>query len=243
MQAGAEHFGARTEYAEVSDAELSGHIKRLHTSNGEYESPVVIIAAGASPKKLGLPGEEALVGRGVAYCASCEGMFFKGKSVAVIGGGNAACADALTLSKLCRKVSIVHRRDTLRAEKVYEQALRKAQNIEFIWNAQVERLLFDKALTGLVLRDKITGRAFELPCDGVFAAIGRAPNTAFVRGKLHLDEQGYIVSDETTRTNIPGVLAVGDVRTKPLRQIVTAAADGAVASKFAQEYLAGRGFA
>jgi thioredoxin reductase (NADPH) len=169
-------------------------------------------------------------------------MYYKGKSVAVIGGGNAACADALTLSKLCLKVTIVHRRDTLRAEKAYQEPLRKAQNIEFIWNAQVERLLYGTSLTGLALRDKVTGRTFELPCDGVFVAIGRTPNTAFVKGKLHLDEQGYIVSDETTRTNIPGVLAVGDVRTKPLRQIVTACADGAVASKYAQEYLAGRDF-
>lgn len=239
MQAGAEHFGATTVFAEVKAIEFSGQTKRLHTSDGEYESSVLILATGASPKKLGLPGEEALVGRGVAYCASCDGMYFKGKSVAVIGGGNTACSDALTLSRLCRKVTVVHRRDTLRAEKAYQEPLHKAENIDFIWNAQIERLLFDKSLTGLALTDKITGRGFELSCDGVFVAIGRTPNTALAEDKLDLDEFSYIVADESTRTNIPGVFAVGDVRTKPLRQIVTAASDGAVASKYVQAYLAG----
>jgi thioredoxin reductase (NADPH) len=238
MQAGAELFGAQTEYSEVKDIEFSGQTKRLHTSSGDFESPVVILATGASPKKLGLPGEEELVGRGVAYCASCDGMYYKGKSVAVVGGGNSACSDALTLSKLCSKVTVIHRRDTLRAEKAYQEPLRRAENIEFIWNAQVERLLFDKTLTGLALRDKITGRSFELSCDGMFIAIGRTPNTALAAGKLDLDAYGYIVADETTRTNFPGVLAVGDVRTKPLRQIVTAASDRAVASVYAQDYLA-----
>ncbi len=237
MQQGAERFGADTEFVEVTALSLGEQPKRISTTSGEYRAKTVIFATGASENELGLPGEAALLGKGVSYCATCDGMFFKGKTVAVAGGGNSAAAYALTLSKICKKVYVIHRRDTLRATKSYLEPLKKAGNIEFLWNTQITELLQDEKLTGLTLMDKVTGRTYPLSCDGVFVAIGRLPNTALVVGQVELDGYGYIVADETTKTSIPGVFAAGDVRTKPLRQIITAAADGATASKFAEEYI------
>ncbi|KAF5075712.1 Thioredoxin reductase [anaerobic digester metagenome] len=237
MLAGAERFGAVSEFAEVTALHLAENSKRIVTSDGEVLARAVILATGAVPKKLGLPGEDDLVGRGVAYCATCDGMYFKGKTVAVAGGGNSAAEDAKTLSHICKKVYLIHRRDTLRAEKAYLDPLENADNLEFIWNTQIDELLTDGKLTGLALTDRVTGTHRSLSCDGLFVAIGRDPNTALVKNQVELDAQGYIVADETTRTSVPGVFAAGDVRTKPLRQIVTAAADGAVASKYVQEFL------
>ena len=237
MLAGAERFGAVSEFAEVTALHLAENPKRIVTSDGEVLARAVILATGAVPKKLGLPGEDDLVGRGVAYCATCDGMYFKGKTVAVAGGGNSAAEDAKTLSQICKKVYLIHRRDTLRAEKAYLDPLENADNLEFIWNTQIDELLTDGKLTGLALTDRVTGTHRNLSCDGLFVAIGRDPNTALVKNQVELDAQGYIVADETTRTSVPGVFAAGDVRTKPLRQIVTAAADGAVASKYVQEFL------
>lgn len=237
MQAGAERFGAVSEFAEVIGMELTGRIKVIHTTEGTVEARAVVLAMGASPRKMGLPGEAELVSRGVGYCATCDGMFYKDKVVAVAGGGNSAAADALTLSKLCKKVYLIHRRDSLRADPIYLDPLKQAKNLEFIWNTQIDALMHGEKLTGLSLTDKVTGEHSTLTCDGLFVAIGREPNTALVRGQVELDAQGYLVADETTRTSVPGVFAVGDIRTKPLRQIVTAAADGAVASKFLSEYL------
>ena len=157
----------------------------------------------------------------------------------VVGGGNSAVADALILSRIAKKVILVHRRDSLRAEKVYNKALEEAENLEFRWNSTVDSLLYKEKLTGLVLRDVHSGEKTELACDGVFVSIGRKPNTDLVRGQVELDSQGYVSAGESCRTSISGVFAVGDVRTKALRQIVTAAADGAVAVHYAEEYLAG----
>lgn len=237
MLAGAERFGAVSAFAEVTALHLAENPKRIVTSDGEVLARAVILATGAVPKKLGLPGEDDLVGRGVAYCATCDGMYFKGKTVAVAGGGNSAAEDAKTLSHICKKVYLIHRRDTLRAEKAYLDPLENADNLEFIWNTQIDELLTDGKLTGLALTDRVTGTHRSLSCDGLFVAIGRDPNTALVKNQVELDAQGYIVADETTRTSVPGVFAAGDVRTKPLRQIVTAAADGAVSSKYVQEFL------
>ena len=237
MQAGAERFGAETEFAEVTGLSLEADPKVIFTTSGEVTARAVILATGASPRKLGLAGEESLVGRGVAYCATCDGMFYKDKVVAVAGGGNSAAAEAITLSKLCKKVYLVHRRDTLRADKSYLDPLQQADNIEFVWNVTIDRLLYGQKLTGLALKNRVTGEESVLACDGLFVAIGREPNTGLVRDRVQVDGQGYLVADETTRTSLPGVFAVGDVRTKPLRQVVTAAADGAVASKFVGEYL------
>lgn len=238
MQQTAERFGAETVLASASAVKLDGPIKEIVTDEGTFQGKTVVLATGASPRLLGLPGEQALRSHGMAYCAACDGMFFRGKTVAVIGGGNSAVGEALTLSKLAQKVYLIHRRDSLRADQVYTKPLEAADNIEIIWNKRPIELLHDTHITGLRLEDTQIGAHTELACDGVFAAIGRVPETALFQGVLELDAQGYIQADETTRTNLPGVFAVGDVRTKPLRQIITAAADGAVAAHFADHYLA-----
>ena len=227
MQRGAERFGAVTEYAEVTALDLKAVPKRITTSAGEVQGRAVILATGASPRMLGVPEEAAMRGRGVSYCAACDGMFFRGKTVAVAGGGNSAAEDALVLSKICKKVYLVHRRDTLRATKSYLGPLEKAENLEFVWNKQIDGLqATDGQLTGISMTDRVTGERSTLPVDGLF-----------VRGQVDLDAEGYMIADETTRTSVPGVFAVGDARTKPMRQIITAAADGATASKFVEEYL------
>ena len=239
MQAGAERFGAKTELAEVRSVDLMGKTKLVETSEGNFFGKVVISATGAAHRHLGVDKEESLIGRGVCYCAACDGMPYKGKTVVVVGGGNSAAADALILSRICEKVILVHRRDTLRATKVYHEPLMKADNVEFRWNSAVTELLHGDRLTGVKLKEVHTGEESAVVCDGLFVSVGRTPATELFRGQLELDAGGYIVADESTRTNIPGVFAVGDVRTKVMRQVVTAAADGAVASHYAEEYLAG----
>ena len=178
------------------------------------------------------------MGRGIHYCAACDGMRYRGKTVAVIGGGNSAVADALQLARVAAKVIIVHRRDSLRADKVYHEPLKKLPNVAFRWNSAVSEILADSGVTGLRLWDTATGEMSELAVDGVFVSIGRKPASSLAEGQLELDRNGYIIADESTRTNIPGVYAVGDVRTKQVRQVVTAVADGAVAVHYASEYLA-----
>ena len=238
MQKGAQRFGAKTVNTEVLSVELRGEIKILETKKGTYFGKTVIIATGAAHKHLGIPEEENLIGRGVAYCAACDGMFYRGKTVAVVGGGNSAAADALTLSRVAKKVYLIHRRDTLRAEKIYQAQLEKAENVEFLWENTISQLLFGEKLTGIKLQNVHTGAERELELDGLFVSVGMAPVTKLFREQLQLDENGFIVADESTKTSIPGVFAVGDVRTKEVRQIITAAADGAVASQQAQWYLA-----
>lgn len=237
MKEGAERFGAQTQLAEVTQVELAGQVKTIHTSGGDYQARTVVLATGAHPRELGLPGERELRGRGVSYCATCDGMFYRGKTVVVVGGGNTAVSDVLYLSRLCEKVYLVHRRDTLRASKVYLDPLQKAENVEFVWDSEVKQLLRDQAVTGVRVRNKKTGKERDIPCGGVFVAVGYLPNTQLYRGQVELDEAGYVLADETTQTNLPGVFAVGDLRKKPLRQVVTAASDGAVAAHFIEEYL------
>jgi thioredoxin reductase (NADPH) len=186
---------------------------------------------------LGLENEEKLIGKGVGYCATCDGMFFRGKTVAVIGGGNSAAADALYLSKICSKVYLIHRRDKLRAERVYQTPLMAAENIEFIWNSTVSDILSDETVTGIKIKNTVDNTENEIALSGVFISIGREPQTELFNSFLETDENGYIIADESTRTSIDGVYAIGDVRTKYMRQIVTAAADGANAAHFAEEYL------
>ena len=239
MQQQAERFGARSEYAEVTALDLTADPKVLQTSAGTFAARTVVLATGADPRPLGLPDEEALTGRGVAYCAACDGMRYKGKTVVVVGGGNSAAVDALLLTRIARKVILVHRRDTLRATKIYHEPLQQAENLEFRWNSVVTALLHDGQLNGVRLRDLTTGTDTELPCDAVFVSVGRQPATELVADQLERDAAGYLVADETTRTSLSGVFVVGDVRTKPLRQVVTAVADGAVAVHMAEQYLAG----
>ena len=237
MQNGAEKFGAKTVNAEVIEVNLKENPKLIKTDSGEYFAKTVIIATGAKHKHLGLENEEKLIGKGLGYCATCDGMFFKDKTVAVIGGGNSAAADALYLSKICKKVYLIHRRDTLRATKIYNEPLFKTENIEFKWNSEAEELLFENKINGIKIKNKITGETEDLLLDGIFISIGRQPESEIFKNQLNLDEFGYIVADETTKTSVSGVFAAGDVRTKALRQIVTAAADGAVAAHFAEEYI------
>ena len=234
MKKTAENQGAKIVFSEVEEVKLTGKIKEVTTKNGKLFAKTVVVATGAEHRKLGIDNEQQLVGKGISYCATCDGMFYKNKTVAVVGGGNSAVCDALYLSKICKKVYVIHRRDKLRATKVYQLQLKKAGNIEILWNSTVEKLFFDDRLNGV----KIHGNKFyELLCDGLFISIGRRPETELFKNQLNLDEYGYIISDESTKTNIDGVFAVGDVRTKPLRQIVTATADGAVAAHFIEEYL------
>lgn len=237
MKAGAERFGAQTVLAEVKSADLKSKIKKIDSSEGAFEAKTVIIATGAEAKKLGLPEETQLAGKGVAYCATCDGMFYKNKTVAVVGGGNSAVADALYLSNICKEVYLIHRRGELRASAVYMNALKAAGNVHLVWNSVVSKLLYDKTLTGITVQNVESGETSNIECSGLFVAVGRLPNTALFKDAVELDDSGYIVADESTRTNIPGVFAVGDVRTKALRQIVTACADGAVASRYIEDYI------
>ena len=220
MQKGAERFGAVTLFEEATGVELKGERKIVRTDAGE----------------LSLKEEKELVGRGVAYCATCDGMRYKGKTVVVTGGGNSAVADALYLAKICKKVYLVHRRDTLRASKVYTEPLKKS-GVEMVWNSRVEEILHEKKVTGVRLADVNTGEERTIECEALFVAIGRKPDTELFAGQIDLDKQGYIVADESTKTELAGVFAVGDVRTKAVRQIVTATADGATAAHFIEEFL------
>lgn len=253
MQAGAEKFGAETCQAEILSVRLADgkiaperseyHVeeanclKTIETDRGVFVGRTVIIATGASHKHLGIKNEEPLIGRGVSYCATCDGMFFRNRTVAVVGGGDSAAVAALTLARIAEKVYLIHRRDTLRATKIYHEQLENTKNIEIKWNSSVKELLHETVMTGAVLENSVTGDEEKIDIDGMFISIGEAPATRLFEGQLALDDMGYIVADETTKTSVPGVFAAGDVRTKALRQIVTAAADGAVAAYYAEEYL------
>ena len=238
MQQGAERFGAETCMAEVTSVELSGEIKIIHSDDGDFHARTVIIATGANHRHLGLKDEEKLLGRGLAYCAACDGMLYRGKTVVVVGGGNSAAADALLLSRICEKVILVHRRDSLRATKIYHEPLMQASNVEFRWNSTVEAVFADDRVSAVRLKDVRTGEETTIPVDGVFVSIGRAPASALFRDELELDANGYIAAGESTRTSLPGVFAAGDIRTKEVRQVVTAVADGAAAVHAAEMYLA-----
>lgn len=236
MQQQAEKYGAVTKYTEVTNVNLESKIKEITTFDGTYFAKTIVISTGANPKELNLPNETSLIGRGIHYCAHCDGRFYKDKTVIVVGGGNSAVGDALYLSRLAKKVILVHRRDTLRATKIYNESLNNADNIEILWNSRVIDTIKEEKLTKAKLLNILTNEETLIDVDGIFVSIGRKPNTEFLNGILEL-ENGYIVADETTQTSIPGVYAVGDVRTKILRQVVTAVSDGAVAAHFAEEYL------
>ncbi|WP_322174108.1 thioredoxin-disulfide reductase [Acutalibacter caecimuris] len=238
MKEGAERFGAQTVTAEVTALELAGPVKTAHTLKESYQAKSVVLATGASPRQLGLPGEAALRGKGVSYCATCDGMFYRGKTVAVAGGGNTAVADALYLSRICEQVFLIHRRDKLRAPMLWQKRLEETGKVTFCWNTQATALHTDPdtgRLEGLQLQAGDTQR--RLPCAGLFVAVGQTPETALLAGQVTLDEAGYVVADETTATNIPGVFAAGDLRQKALRQVVTAVADGAMAAEQALLWL------
>lgn len=238
MQMQAERFGAKTLYEDVVSVDFTDlAVKRVKTANNTYSARTVIIATGANPRELGLPNERELTGRGVHYCAHCDGRFYKGKTVAVVGGGNSAVSDALYLSRVTDKVYVIHRRDSLRATKIYHEPLMKAENVEFVWDSAITEILSNGRVTGARVQNLKDGSEREIDFSGLFVSIGRKPATDFLKGVLELDDYGYVVADESTRTSVPGVFAVGDVRTKALRQVVTAVADGATAIHYAEEYL------
>ncbi len=225
--------------AEVTGIAEEEEIKRVLTDKGEYETKTIILATGANHRKLGVPGEEELCGMGVSYCATCDGAFFRGRTVAVVGGGDVALEDALFLARACKKVYLIHRRNEFRGAKVLQEQVAQAENIEVIWDTVVEEIKGDGQVQALALFDKKKEEKSELPVDGVFIAVGIEPNTAQIEDAVELDEGGYIIAGENTKTSVPGIFAAGDVRTKPLRQVVTAAADGANAITAVENYLHG----
>ena len=238
MQQQAERFGAKTHYAEVLKLDLEGEVKTVQTNDGSYAARTVVISTGAGPRQLGVDRENEMIGKGVGYCAHCDGMFYRGKSVVVVGGGNSAVAEALYLSRIAKEVILVHRRDNLRATHIYQKPLQEAANIRFLWDSEIVELLGEDRLSGVKVRNRKSGEEQELAVQGLFVSIGRKPATELVKDQLTLDGAGYIMAGEDTRTNIPGVYTVGDVRTKELRQIVTAVSDGAMAAHVAEGYLA-----
>ena len=237
MQQGAERYGAKTEYDEILEVSLDGKTKSVKGAAHEYQSKAVIIATGANPRELGIDGEQELIGKGVHYCAHCDGRFYKDKVVAVVGGGNSAVEDAIYLSRLAKKVYLIHRRNELRATKIYHGPLERAENVEFLWDSSVKELVADKRLNGIKVENIISSELKNIDCDGLFVSIGRKPVSELFKGKLKLDEYGYIIADESTKTNIDGVFVAGDVRTKALRQVVTAVSDGATAAHFTEGYI------
>ncbi len=239
MKEQAERFGAKVVSEEVIAVDFSGAVKVLTTAFGVHKARAVIVASGARPRKLGIEGEEELAGRGVSYCATCDGNFFRGKDVCVIGGGNTAAADALYLAHICEWVHVIHRRDTLRAAAIERKRMEELPNVSFEWNSRIVSLRAEEGkLAGVEIEDVNAGVHKMLPASALFIAIGSVPNTDFLAGALPLDEAGYVVADESGATGVPGVFAAGDVRAKRLRQVVTAVADGAAAAESAADYLA-----
>ena len=233
----ANKLGARVVQDEVVQVELSGNVKKVVCEEETYEARCVILASGAHHRTLEVPGEEELRGAGVSYCATCDGAFFRGRTVAVVGGGDAALEDAIFLARMCEKVYIVHRRDKLRGAKRLQERLQALENIEFVWNSETVAIEGKAQVEALRLRQTTTGEEKRLDVDGVFIAVGIAPESELYAGQLELDEQGYIRADESGQTSVPGVFAAGDVRTKALRQILTAASDGANCVASAERYL------
>lgn len=238
----AEEFGAEKVIDTIKEVELEGKIKVLKGEKGEYQAKTVIIATGANPRKIGCPGEEELTGRGVSYCATCDAAFFEDMEVYVVGGGDTAVEEGMYLTKFARKVTIIHRRDELRAAKSIQEKAFNNDKIEFMWDTVVEEIKGDGIVESMVVRNVKTGETTEIVADeedgtfGIFPFIGFIPATDLFEGKVEL-EDGYIVTDEDMKTNIPGVFAAGDVRVKSLRQVVTATADGAIAAVQAEKYI------
>lgn len=237
MQRQATKFGAKITYASVREVQLQGGTKIIKTLDGQFLARSVIIAMGASPNKLGAAGEDEFRGKGISYCVTCDGLFYKDKVVAVIGGGDAAVEEANYLTRFASKVIIIHRRNALRATKVIVDRAVANPRIEFRWDTVVERVLGEQKVSGLLLKNVKTNQGTEIPVAGIFVYIGMVPNTRLFEGQLRLDGDGYIITDEKMQTDIPGVFAAGDVRQTPLRQVITAAADGAIAATYADKYL------
>lgn len=238
MKNGAERFGVKTILEQVNSVDFKNDVKAVNTAGKTYFAKTVVVSTGADPNELGVKNEREYIGKGIHYCAHCDGRFYKDKTVMVVGGGNTAVADVLFLARFAKKVYVVHRRDTFRAEKILVDPLLHAENVEVLWNSVPVEFTAEERISGALIKNTVTNQEIKVPVDGVFVSIGRKPVTYFLENSVSLDDKGYIIADETCRSSVDGVYAVGDVRTKPLRQIVTAAADGAVAVHFAVEYLA-----
>ena len=240
LQTQAERFGAQVEYEDAVELELDGEVKTITTESGVYRARVVILALGSAYRKLGLDREAEFSGKGVSYCATCDGFFFKGKEIAVVGGGDSAVTEALFLARFGSTVHVIHRRGELRASKVMADRLLAEPNVEVHWNKVVTALHGEATLESATLTDTVTGETSTLPVSGLFVAIGHDPRSAIVRGEVAVDDAGYILVDEpSTRTNAPGVFAAGDVVDHTYRQAVTAAGSGCRAALDAQSYLEG----
>lgn len=231
-------FGAVVSLAPVVKAQLSGPVKTITTEEGEISAKTVIIATGAKPVLLECPGEERLTGSGVSYCATCDGAFYRGKDVVVVGGGNTAIEECLVLSGICNKVYLVHRRKGFRAEKHALDILRGKTNVEWVTDAVVQEILGDNVVKSVIVKNLVNGDVREIAVNGIFVSIGSRPDNGIFAPELELDDGGYVVADESCVTNVPGVFVAGDTRTKKVRQMVTAAADGSVAALAAAEYIA-----
>jgi thioredoxin reductase (NADPH) len=233
----AKKFGADIRYEEVSSINVNGVVKEVITEQNIYQSQTVILAMGANPRKLMIPGEEHLIGLGVSYCATCDGMLFKGKDVIVVGGGDTAAEDAIYLSRLCRKVYLIHRRDKLRAAKILSDKIIGTPNVEVIWNSVAKEIHGINKLESVTLTDIAGNSKRNIIADGLFVAIGYNPSSEILKGIVTLSDDEYIISDENMKTNIQGVFAAGDIRFKQLRQVVTACADGAIAAQTVERYI------
>ena len=222
---------------EIQKVDLASEIKTVTTLNGEFRAKSIIIATGAQPKKLGVKGEKEFLGRGVSYCAVCDGAFYKEKVVAVVGGGNAAVEEAMYLTRFADKVYLIHRRNELRADKIVQERAFKNEKLEFVYDTVVKEIQGDDLVTHAVIENVKTGEIKDLPINGIFPYIGFTPNVELFNGQVEQDGNGFIITDDKMQTSVKGVYAVGDVRTTPLRQVITAAADGAVAAVYAGRYV------
>ncbi len=237
MEEQAKKFGADILIDEIVDLKLDGEEKEVVGRSGIYRAKTVIISGGAEPRKLGVPGEKEFTGKGVSYCATCDGAFFENQDIAVVGGGDTAVQEAIYLTQFARKVTIIHRRDKLRATKILQERAFKNEKIDFLWNSVVTEILGNKRVEKIKVKNVKTGEEKIIEKNGIFIYIGLVPNTEYLKGKIDLSPDGYIITDEEMKTNLPGVYAAGDIRKKSLRQIVTAVADGAQAAMSAVKYI------
>lgn len=237
MKEQCDHFDVEFVKETVNDIELEGKVKKLICDKNTYEAKTIIIATGAYPRLSGFENEVELRGKGVSYCATCDADFFTDLDVAVIGGGDSAITEAIYLTKFCNSITVIHRRDQLRAAKSLQEKAFKNPKIKFIWNSVPEKAIGDEILEGLVLKNKLTNETSEVKFDGCFVFVGYIPITKLFEGKINLNEEKYVITDEDMKTNVPGVFAAGDVRVKSLRQVITAAADGAIAATTAERYI------
>ncbi len=239
MVDGAERFGAKLDYAEVlAIHDVGADIKRVAARGKDFSTRSIIVATGSSPRKLGVPGEERLTGRGVSYCATCDGAFFRGRDVIVVGGGDSAVEEAIFLTKFANRVTIVHRRDELRATKSVQNRAFDNEKVDFLWSSEIREIRGENSVESVVIQERKTGAEIEVAAQGVFIYVGNNPNTGFLKDVVDLDDRGYVITTDDVQTSTGGIFAAGDVRQKHLRQVVTATADGALAAVRAEQYIA-----